>query len=265
MTQITPNKPIRVTVWHEFLHEKTNETVSRCYPQGMHTAIAEGLHTHLGDTAHVRTATLDQPDHGLTDDVLTNTDVLLWWGHKGHAQVDDQIVEKVHSRVHHGMGLIVLHSGHYSKIFVKLMGTGCGLRWREAGEMERVWCVNPGHPIATGLDPYFEIAHSEMYGEFFDVPPPEELVFISWFEGGDVFRSGCCWTRGKGKIFYFSPGHELYPIYYDPNIRRVIANAVRYVTPRSDHLYAMRSTCVKQPLNPIRNASQMDESLHKPA
>ena len=179
----------------------------------------------------VRTATLDEPEHGLTDEVLANTDVLLWWGHMAHGDVSDAVVDKVQERVLGGMGLIVLHSAHYSKIFKRLMGAHCSLIWREAGEKERVWTIAPGHPIAEGLGPYFEIPHTEMYGEYFDIPQPDELVFISWYPGGEVFRSGCAYHRGRGKVFYFSPGHETFPIYYQEEVRQVLANAVRWAAP----------------------------------
>jgi trehalose utilization protein len=167
----------------------------------------------------------------LTDEVLASTDVLTWWGHMAHGEVSDAVVEKVHQRVLGGMGLIVLHSGHYSKIFRRLMGTNCSLIWREIGEHERVWVTAPGHPIVEGLGPYFEIPHTEMYGEFFDIPQPDELVFISWYQGGEVFRSGCCFYRGRGKVFYFSPGHESLPIYHQKEVLHVIGNAVRWAAP----------------------------------
>lgn len=220
---------VHVTVWHEFRHEKRNEKVSSVYPDGMHVAIASHLQQQPGIT--VGTATLDEPEHGLTDEVLAQTDVMTWWGHMAHGDVRDEIVEKVYKRVLDGMGLIVLHSGHHSKIFRKLMGTDCNLRWREADEKERVWVVDPSHPIAAGLGNYFEIPKHEMYGEYFDIPAPESLVFISWYEGGEVFRSGCCYRRGKGKIFYFSPGHETYPVYYQPEVMQVITNAVHWAAP----------------------------------
>jgi trehalose utilization protein len=218
---------IRVTVWGEFRHEKHNPKVAAVYPDGMHNAIAEGLNAAGGFT--VRTATLDEPEHGLTQEVLDSTDVLTWWGHVAHEDVKDEIVERVRQRVLNGMGLIVLHSGHFSKIFKALMGTSCDLKWREANERERIWVVEPGHPIAAGLPEAFELEHEEMYGERFDIPAPDTLVFLSWFQGGEVFRSGCCYNRGKGRIFYFRPGHETFPTYFDPNIRQVIANGVRWV------------------------------------
>jgi trehalose utilization protein len=219
---------IRVTVWNEFRHEKHSDEVAEIYPDGIHTAIADGLEEYGFDT---RTATLDDPEHGLTQGVLDDTDVLTWWGHRAHDEVADHIVERVHEHVLDGMGLLVLHSGHYSKIFKKLMGTTCSLKWREAGEKERLWVVEPSHPIADGLDEQFEVPQAEMYGERFDVPAPETLVFNSWFEGGEVFRSGCCYTRGSGRIFYFRPGHETYPIYYQDEIKQVLANAVEWAAP----------------------------------
>lgn len=221
------NEP-RVTVWNEFRHEMRNPEVEKIYPKGIHQAIAAHLQ---GQGIPARTATLVEPEHGLTDTVLAETDVLTWWGHMAHGEVKDAVVDKVYQRVLEGMGLIVLHSGHFSKIFKKLMGTSCDLLWREAGEKERIWVVEPGHPIAAGLGPYFEIPHTEMYGERFDIPAPDTLVFVSWFAGGEVFRSGCCYQRGKGKIFYFRPGHETFPIYHQPEVLQVITNAVRWAAP----------------------------------
>lgn len=226
---MTANNKIRVIVWNEFRHEISDENIKSIYPQGIHHAIAGFLNAQSGLEAG--TATLDQPEHGLTDDVLSNTDVLIWWGHKAHEEVSDNLVEKIHKRVLDGMGIIILHSGHYSKIFKKLMGTSCSLRWREIGEKERLWVINPGHPIAEGLGPYIDIPHTEMYGESFDIPQPDELVFINWYQGGEVFRGGCCYNRGCGKVFYFSPGHESFPIYYQSEVQKVIVNAVRWAKP----------------------------------
>ena len=223
------NQPIRITVWNEYRHEKVHELVKKCYPDGIHQAIAAGLKLTSGFT--VRTATLDEPEHGLTSEVLANTDVLVWWGHMAHGEVKDDIVERVHARVMAGMGMVVLHSGHFSKIFKKLMGTGCDLKWREAGENERIWVINPGHQIARGLPEFIDLPEEEMYGEHFDIPAPDELVFISWFKGGEVFRSGCTFTRGLGRIFYFRPGHETHPTYFNPLVRQVIANGVEWAAP----------------------------------
>src|SRR4051812_24097945 len=217
---------VRVTVWGENVHEREEPAVREIYPDGMHAAIAAGLEASLGERVQVRTATLEQDEHGLPQDVLDNTDVLTWWGHIAHDDVDDAVVERVHQAVLGGMGLLVLHSGHYSKIFQRLLGTSCGLQWRNAGERELVWTVAPGHPIARGVPQPIVIDAQEMYGEHFDIPAPDELVFISSFAGGEVFRGGCCFTRGRGRIFYFSPGDQEYPVYHHADIQRVIANAV---------------------------------------
>lgn len=219
------NQKPRVTVWNEYRHEISDEAVRNVYPEGMHQAIADFLQAA---GFPVRTATLDEPEHGLTQAVLDDTDVLIWWGHLAHEEVEDAIVDRVQERILDGMGLIALHSAHFSKIFRRMMGTSCNLRWREIGEKERVWTVANGHPIARGVGLHFELPHSEMYGEFFDIPEPDVLVFVSWYAGGDIFRSGCCWQRGFGRVFYFSPGHEAYPIYHDPNVQQVIINACNW-------------------------------------
>src|SRR6476660_599504 len=224
--------PIRVTVWHEYRHEKKNPKVSEVYPKGMHEAIAAGLRKN--SELQVRTATLDEPEHGLTEEVLNSTDVLTWWGHTAHGDVKDEIADRVHKRVISGMGLLVLHSGHFSKIFKKLMGTSCDLKWREEkNEREILWVTRPGHPIVQGIDDHFIIPAEEMYGEFFDIPEPESTFLISSFGGGEVFRSGCTWTRGGGKVVYFRPGHETFPSYHDANVLKVIENSVLYAAPNA--------------------------------
>lgn len=220
---------VSVTVWNEYRSERTKQEAESVYPDGIHTVIASALEGYEHD---VRTATLDEPEHGLTEDVLAETDVLTWWGHEAHGEVDDEIVDRVTERVLDGMGLIVLHSGHYAKVFTELMGTSCSLKWRGVGERERIWTIEPGHPIADGLESErIELENAEMFGERFDVPPPDDLVFVSWFEGGEVFRSGCCYNRGKGKVFYFRPGHETYPIYENAEIQQVLHNAVEWAAP----------------------------------
>ncbi len=255
--------PVRVTVWNEFVHEKENARVREIYPDGIHTVIAAALQQQLGSHVQVATATLDAPEHGLSDQVLAETDVLTWWGHAAHERVRDEVVQRVHRRVLAGMGLVALHSAHFSKLFMRLMGTSCVLRWREAGERERLWIVNPSHPIVEGLDQdYFELEHTEMYGEPFDIPTPDELVLISWFEGGEVFRSGCTFRRGKGKIFYFRPGHETFPIYHHPAVQRVLANAVRWAAPTGSRYFGEIRN-IREPLSPIAGAHEVDESLHR--
>jgi len=225
---------IRVTVWGENYHEhseRDREGMATRYPEGMHAAIAAGLRASLGGAVAVRTATQDQSEHGLGEEVLASTDVLTWWGHATHRDVDDAVVDRVHERVLGGMGLLVLHSGHFAKIFQRLMGTTCALAWRNSADTELVWTVAPEHPISAGVPHPIVIEEQEMYGEYFDIPAPDELVFISTFSGGEVFRSGCCWRRGRGRVFYFSPGDQEYPVYHHPDVQRVLANAVQWAAP----------------------------------
>lgn len=227
---------LRVTVWNENVHETlgTPDSIATDYPEGIHGAIAAGLRKHFDDDVLIRTATLQEPEHGLSTSVLDSTDVLLWWGHKAHEDVSDEIVERVHQRVLAGMGLLVLHSGHFSKIFKRLMGTTCSLKWRNDGERELVWTVAPSHEIARGVPHPINIPRQEMYGEFFDIPDPDEVVFISSFEGGEVFRSGVTYQRGAGRIFYFSPGDQDYPVYHQVEIQKVLANGIRWAAPKGD-------------------------------
>lgn len=225
---ITTSRPIHTLVWGENRHEQREPGVAERYPEGMHGAIRAGIEQYLGAAASVTTTTLDEPEHGLSERVLAETDVLLWWGHAAHDEVSDEVVDRVHRHVLSGMGLIVLHSGHFSKIFQKLMGTTCSLRWRGEADRELVWTIDPTHPIARGVPHPIVIEEQEMYGEFFDVPAPDELVFVSSFSGGEVFRSGCTWRRGHGKIFFFSPGDQEYPVYHHEDVRRVIANGVEW-------------------------------------
>lgn len=219
---------INVTIWNEGRHERTNEQVKAVYPDGIHNCIKSFLDTD--EELNVRTATLDDPENGLPEDVLESTDVLLWWGHMAHNDVPDELVERVYNRVMRGMGFIALHSAHFSKPFKRLMGTTCSLKWRD-GDRERVWCIAPNHPIAKGVPESFNIPVEEMYGERFDVPTPDEIVFMGWFKGGELFRSGSCWNRGLGKVFYFQPGHEGNPTYYIPEVQKIITNAVHWAAP----------------------------------
>ncbi|MGL4310885.1 MAG: ThuA domain-containing protein [Paracoccaceae bacterium] len=217
---------IRTTIFGENVHEQKNKVVSGIYPKTMHGTIAEALNRDKGITA--TTVTLQDEEHGLTAEKLANTDVLIWWGHAAHGDVQDDVVERVAEAVWSGMGMIFLHSAHFSKPFKRLMGTPCNLSWREAGERERLWVTSRNHPIAAGLPDHFELEYEEMYGEPFGVPEPMDTVFISWFAGGEVFRSGLTYKRGAGSVFYFRPGHETYPTYHDANVQRVILNAVKW-------------------------------------
>ncbi len=245
--------PIRVTVWNENVHERKHPEVAAIYPRGIHGCIVDSLHAQDDHDTRIEAAgvTLEMPEHGLTVQRLADTDVLVWWGHAAHDQVDDAIVDRVQQRVLQGMGLIVLHSGHHSKIFRRLMGQGCDLVWREAGEKERLWVCNPAHAIAQGLPPFFEIAHEEMYGEPFGIPNPDEVVFLSWFAGGEAFRSGVTFRRGGGKIFYFRPGHETYPTYHHKEVQRVLRNAVRWARPEGHTALGCLQRPAEQSLEPL--------------
>ena len=219
---------IRVTIYNEGVHEKReNENVGQLYPEGMHGAIKKGIED---DEIVVKTVTLDTIDE-LTQELLDETDVLIWWGHTAHHLVPDEVAERVKNAVLCGMGFIPLHSAHYSKPFHLLMGTGCGVHWREDGDYEYLWNIAPSHPITRGIGRYFKLEHEETYSEPFQVPEPDKLIFIGSYEGGEVFRSGCCYRRGYGKIFYFQPGHETFPTYYDKNVLTVIKNAVHWAYP----------------------------------
>ncbi len=216
---------MNVLIWNEFHHEQEMQDVKEIYPNGIHQTIADFLKS---DDIEIRTATFYDENCGITQELLDDTDVMLWWGHWYHDRVPDEVAEMVHQAVLGGMGIIFLHSSHQSKPFKRLMGTNCTVHWREADDHELLWVVNPSHPIAQGLSRYVDIPHDEMYGEPFAIPEPDELVFLGWFSGGEVLRSGCCWKRGAGKVFYFQPGHETYPIYHQPEIQTILKNAVRW-------------------------------------
>ncbi len=254
---------IRTVVWGENVHEQKNKVVAGVYPQGMHQAIADAL--NQGPGIEATTATLQEPEHGLPVARLRETDVLLWWGHAAHKEVADEVVERVAEAVWSGMGLLVLHSGHFSKIFKRLMGAPCNLTWREAGERERLWVTSRNHPIAAGLPDHFELENEEMYGEPFGVPEPLETVFVSWFQGGEVFRSGLTYRRGAGNVFYFRPGHETYPTYHDPNVQLVLRNAVRWACNPAQRI---QGDVTKAPNVPVGKAleaiEQRGAKLHQP-
>ncbi len=219
---------IKVTVWNEFKHERELEKIKKVYPEGIHNCIAGFL--GKCEDIQVRTATFEMPEHGLTEEVLGDTDVLIIWSHALQDEFSDEVAERVQQHVLSGMGLIALHSAHFSKMVKRLLGTSMTLKWKH-GEQEKLWCLMPTHPIAAGIPEKIEIPKEEMYGEYFDIPKPDDVIFAGWFSGGQVFRSGCTFTRGLGKIFYFQPGHEEYPIYQMPEIQQIITNAVHYCAP----------------------------------
>jgi len=220
---------IKVTVWNEYTDDQKTAEVASVYPEGLHKTIAGFLNRDGEISAGVSIIT--DPEQGLSEQVLDNTDVLIWWGHRHHDEVQDHLVKRVVDRVQRGMGIIFLHSAHKSKPFMSLMGTTGYLGWREAAEKSRVWTVSPTHPIARGVAGQFLLEHEEMYTEPFGIPEPDATVFISWFEGGNVFRSGVTFHREYGKVFYFQPGHETYRTYHNPQVQRIITNAVKWAKP----------------------------------
>lgn len=224
-------RKINVTIYNENYHETENPQVAKIYPEGIHGAIRSLLEGDA-EIGSIRIATL--PDHAqvLTQQTLDDTDVLIWWGHMKHRDVDDEVVEMCFRRILNGMGMIFLHSAHASKLFKKILGTSGSLRWREAGEKGRLWNIAPNHPITQGIKESFVVPHDETYGELFGIPAPDEQIFITWWQGGEVFRSGCTWTRGHGKIFYLQNGHETFPVYYQPEIQTVLHNAVKWACPQ---------------------------------
>lgn len=227
---------IRVVVWNEHKQDVTDAKVVKVYPNGMNAALKQGI-TADDDRFEVTEATLDMPEHGLTEEVLSKTDVLIWWGHMAHHLVDDAVVARVIRHVQAGMGFIALHSAHYSKPFTRLLGTTGRLIWRESGDTEVLWNVNPFHPITKGIPEKIILPEEETYGEFFDVPKPDDNIFIGWFSGGEVFRSGLTFTRGLGKIFYFQPGHESNPTFYNKDYLTIIKNAIVWANPGREKMF----------------------------
>lgn len=222
------SRPLRVTMWNEFVHERELPEIRAVYPEGIHGCLRNFLEKEQDIT--VRCVTLDMPNQGITQALLDNTDVLIWWSHARQEDITDETVRLVRNAVHSGMGLVALHSAHFSRIMRDLLGTTMTLHWRH-GDREKLWCIDPTHPIAQGVPACIDIPEEEMYGECFDIPRPDDIIFIGWFAGGQVFRSGVTFTRGRGKIFYFQPGHEEAPVYEHPDIQRIIVNAVRWAAP----------------------------------
>ena len=235
-------KKINVVVWNEFRHEKKSEKVKAVYPDGLHAVIKEFLSSDA--RLDVTLAALDDPCQGLPDERLENTDVLIWWGHMAHGEVSDDLVRKIQERVYAGkMGFVALHSAHHSKPFKALLGATGNLTWGK-NQKEIIWNLMPSHPIAAGIPEHVLIDSEELYGEPFYIPQPDALVFGSWFEDGHIMRSGACFLRGAGKIFYFQPGHETCRSFYNPYVQRIIANAVHWVCP-SEEAFQTPDGCIK--------------------
>lgn len=242
-------RSLQVLIWNENQHEQIQPEVREIYPEGIHGTLRTML---SAEDLEISTATLDDENQGITDDRLSRTDVLVWWGHMAHDKVEDRVVECVSRHVNGGMGFVALHSAHHSRVFGRLMGTNCNLAWREAddGERVRVWTIDPSHPIAQGVPGHVEIAADEMYGEPFNVPKPDDVIFVNWVQGGEVFRSGCTWRRGRGRVFYFSPGHETFPIYHNPEIAKIIGNGIRWAAAPHAHGHDLSNLHRPVPLEP---------------
>lgn len=218
-----------VVVWSEGTAPKN------VYPRDINTAIAEGLQTLAG--WEVVTAGLGEPDQGLTEERLNQTDVLIWWGHQKHGEVSDSLVDRIERRVkEQGMGFISLHSSHFAKPYKRLMGTRCSWRdYKADGTSARITVKLPDHPIARGVRD-FDLPKIEFYGEPFAVPTPEAVpldgVYTRPNGTTEPCRMGLCWTVGKGRVFYFVPGHETYDDFFRPEVRQIIRNAVEWAAPR---------------------------------
>ena len=219
---------IRVTVWNENLHERTIPEIKAVYPDGIHGEIASIFKDDKN--IEVKCVTMDMENQGLSRELLENTDVLIWWSHALNDEVTDENAAMVSEFIMRGMGFVALHSAHMCKVLRRILGTTMTLKWRD-NDSERIYVTAPSHPIASGIPEYFDLPHEEMYGEYFDIPKPDDVIFTGWFKGGCVFRSGVTFSRGSGKIFYFQPGHEEFPIYRNPIIRKIIKNAVNWAAP----------------------------------
>jgi trehalose utilization protein len=186
---------LKVTIYNEGVHEKKEAAIAEIYPEGIHGQLKKVL----SDEFDVTTYTLETVNE-ITTEVLNNTDVLLWWGHMAHSEVKDELVERVKNRVYNdGMGFLPIHSAHHSKPFRAILGTTGNLAWGR-DQKAIVWNLNPTHPIAAGIPQHFEL-FEELYAEPFFIPKPDDLIFGTWYEDGNIFRGGCTLTRGLGKIF----------------------------------------------------------------
>lgn len=221
---------IKVTVWNEYIHEREIPEIAKVYPEGIHGQIASFLKEQ--NDLDVRCTTLQDSEQGLSEEILADTDVLIYWAHCAHDKVSDETAERVVAHIQNGMGFIGLHSAHFCKILKKILGTSMTLSWKD-DDSEKLFVTCPSHPIAAGVSEMIELPNEELYGEYFDIPKPDDVVFTGWFKSGAVFRSGITYTRGNGKIFYFQPGHEAYPIYYNSEIQKIITNAVYWAKPSS--------------------------------
>ena len=120
------------------------------------------------------------------------------------------------------------------KIEITLVVPNCGLgSWRADGAPSHVEVKAPDHPIAKGVPARFDVKQTEMYNEPFTVPAPDTVVFAESWDKGEKFRAGCCWKVGEGRVFYFRPGHETYPVFHQPETLQIAHNAALWVGKRT--------------------------------
>lgn len=224
-----------VVVWSEGT-ASVDRGSREVYPNDINSAIADGLKPLEAEGWKIVKAGLGDPDQGISDELLNRTDVLVWWGHKKHGEVSNDLVAKIDARVREGrMGFISTHSSHFAKPYRKLMGTPCS--WREYktdGTSVEIIVKDPSHPICKGVK-NFKLPKIERYGEPFAVPTPESVPLDGIYTKPDGStepgRMGLCWTVGKGRVFYFTPGHETYDDYFRPEVRQILLNAVVWAAP----------------------------------
>lgn len=279
-------RPLKVLVWDE-----RQPAQKQAYREGLGARVARHLRGCEG--VEVTEALLDDPGQGLAS--LDAMDVVVWWGHVRHAEIETATALRVVERIRSGrLGLVALHSAHWSRPFVEAMAavareralaaltpgeraravvtesellprpfmapsyqerrspsvlykrppTGpvevrlvrpncCFPAYRGDGRPSEVWVKLPRHPIARGLPATFTIPQTEMYDEPFHVPDPDEVVLEEHWAAGEWFRSGSAWRLGAGRVFYFRPGHETYPVFENAWALKVVENAVRWAGRRA--------------------------------
>ena len=270
--------PVRVVVWDE-----QQPAQKEVYTNFLGNQIASYLRT-LPDLS-VTSVNLNDPDQGLSDAIITNCDVLVWWSHVKNKQVSTNKAAEIVGRIQQGkLSLITLHSALTSWPFIQAMNertredalrtvpTGTPMEfitpaaykdpkpgdpitpriemtnapdgsalarvylpiceiteWHEAGLPSHVTTLLPEHPIARGIALHFDISKTETYVEPFHVPKPDAVIFQEKWDGYPEFRSGMLWSVGRGRVFYFRPGHETFPVYLEPIPLRIIGNAVEWL------------------------------------
>jgi trehalose utilization protein len=218
---------VRVLLWSEQTEPRD------VYPTGISGALADHLNQHKEFEA--KTAKLDDPDAGVGEAALAETDVLVWFGHKKHGAVPDDAVERVVKHIRErGMGFVGLHSTHFAKPLKKALNdTGAWSSYKNFGQPEQMWVVLPKHPIAKGLKD-FTIPKEEIYTEPFEVPEPEAVIVEGTWPSGHRNRECMVWTLDKGRFVYIRAGHEDYPIYFMPEMQTLVRNGVLWAAKKTN-------------------------------